>query len=95
MLSNTVTAKRRSLVARGESEEVVVAVHNAGSPIPREALGSIFDPLVRSPPEGANPPNSIGLGLFIARAIERAMAARSMLRRRPIGHDLHGSPSSI
>ena len=58
-----------SLVARGESEEVVVAVHNAGSPIPPEALGSIFDPLVRSTPEGENAPNSLGLGLFIARAI--------------------------
>jgi hypothetical protein len=57
------------LVVRGESEEVVIAIHNAGLPIPREAMGSIFDPLVRSPPEGANPPNSIGLGLFIARAI--------------------------
>jgi signal transduction histidine kinase len=61
--------KAASLVARGESEEVVVAVHNAGLPIPREAIGTIFDPLVRSPAEEENLSNSIGLGLFIARAI--------------------------
>ena len=61
--------KVASLVARGQSGEVVVAVHNAGMPIPHEELGSIFEPLFRGPPEGAIGRNNIGLGLFIARAI--------------------------
>ena len=58
-----------SVVARGQSEEVVVTVHNVGMPIPPEALRSIFEPLSRRPPEGADGRNNLGLGLFIARAI--------------------------
>lgn len=58
-----------SLVARGQSEEVVVEVHNGGVPIPLEALERIFEPLVHRPLEGANARNNVGLGLFIARAI--------------------------
>ena len=58
-----------SLVARGQSEDVVIEVHNTGVPIPNEALGTIFEPLVHRPLEGASARNNVGLGLFIARAI--------------------------
>jgi len=58
-----------SVVARGQSEDVVIEVHNTGVPIPNEALGTIFEPLVHRPLEGASARNNVGLGLFIARAI--------------------------
>ena len=58
-----------SVVARGQSEDVVIEVHNTGVPIPNEALGTIFEPLVHRPLEGASARNNVGLGLFIARTI--------------------------
>ena len=58
-----------SVVARGQSEDVVIEVHNTGVPISNEALGTIFEPLVHRPLEGASARNNVGLGLFIARAI--------------------------
>ena len=58
-----------SVVARGQSEDVVIEVHNTGVPIPIETLGTIFEPLVHRPLEGASARNNVGLGLFIARAI--------------------------
>ncbi len=62
------------LLARGESSDVVLSVHNDGSPIPAEALQTIFDPLVRATADLKKPrrPGSIGLGLYIARAVARA-----------------------
>jgi signal transduction histidine kinase len=61
------------LVARGErADHVVLTVHNWGPPIPREALATIFDPLVcgRSPEaQKQRRPGSIGLGLYIAREV--------------------------
>ena len=49
---------------------------NAGSIIPEGSLGSIFDPLVQVPVDGAGGPTggdaSLGLGLFIAREIVAA-----------------------
>lgn len=57
------------LVAQGHSEEVVLAIHNSGMPIPADATRSIFEPLVRRPPEAGDDAQRLGLGLFIARAI--------------------------
>ena len=58
-----------------EGDQVVLAVRNGGRPIPADAVGTIFDPLVR----GMSPelqkqrrPGSIGLGLYIAREIVTA-----------------------
>lgn len=56
----------------GESSDAIVTVYNSGPPIPPGELTKIFDPLVRGssaeqPKE--NRPGSIGLGLYIARAI--------------------------
>jgi signal transduction histidine kinase len=49
---------------------VTVAVHNGGQPIPAPAIPNIFEPLRRGGVDGAT--GSIGLGLFIARAIVSA-----------------------
>ncbi|CAA9385443.1 MAG: hypothetical protein AVDCRST_MAG64-895 [uncultured Phycisphaerae bacterium] len=63
------------LAASGEGADVVLTVHNGGPPIPPEALGTIFEPLVRgasleSPQQRR--PGSIGLGLYIAREVVAA-----------------------
>jgi signal transduction histidine kinase len=63
------------LSVAGEVDEVVIAVHNGGAPIPPDAVATIFDPLVRgSTPElqRQRRPGSIGLGLYIARAVATA-----------------------
>jgi signal transduction histidine kinase len=59
-----------TLRARGKSDGVTVAVHNGGAPVPPETIPVIFEPLARGRPESAT--GSIGLGLFIARAIVSA-----------------------
>jgi signal transduction histidine kinase len=57
------------LTANGGTDSVTLAIHNSGTPIPAEQCRSIFEPLVRNT-QGAGPSEgSIGLGLFIARAI--------------------------
>ena len=47
-------------------DSVRLSVHNHGNPIPIESQRTIFEPLARGEPDGAQ---GIGLGLFIARAI--------------------------
>jgi signal transduction histidine kinase len=57
---------------RRETEKVVLTVHNEGTPIPRNALQTIFDPLARATPEKLETradSTSLGLGLYIARTI--------------------------
>jgi signal transduction histidine kinase len=61
-----------TLAAKEEDEAITLAVQNGGKPIPPEALPSIFEPLARGPGEGTASGRSIGLGLFIARAIVAA-----------------------
>ncbi len=56
----------------GSGEEVMIAVHNKGEPIPPEALVHIFDPLKSPPPKAKADKMSLGLGLFIARAVMMA-----------------------
>lgn len=59
----------------GEGSDVLLAVSNGGPPIPREALPTIFDPLVRGSTADSQKqrrPGSIGLGLYIAREIVTA-----------------------
>ena len=58
-----------SVRGRGDEERVVVAVHNFGVPIPKDSQNSIFEPLVRGATHPSVNATSIGLGLFIARAI--------------------------
>lgn len=56
-----------TLTARGDGDSVTLAVHNGGPPIPPDVLPFVFEPLARGRGESAG--HSIGLGLFIARAI--------------------------
>lgn len=52
--------------------DAIVTIYNGGPPIPPGELAKIFDPLVRGSSAEhpkANRPGSIGLGLYIARAI--------------------------
>jgi len=57
------------LMIRGEPDAVRLTVHNEGRPIPPERQASIFEPLTRYHPTDEGEATSIGLGLFIARAI--------------------------
>ncbi|MBJ7310358.1 sensor histidine kinase [Rugamonas sp. CCM 8940] len=57
--------------AHGDADFVTVQVTNFGPPIPKASLESMFRPLVQLPAtlEDARPSTSLGLGLYIARAI--------------------------
>jgi signal transduction histidine kinase len=61
------------VTVRGNEKEVTVSVHNEGMPIPRDAIGRIFDSLTRGGIEedSANPPGliNLGLGLYITKEI--------------------------
>jgi signal transduction histidine kinase len=59
-----------TLTGQEQGHSVTLTVHNGGPPIPPEALPYVFEPLARGRTEGAS--HSIGLGLFIARAIVSA-----------------------
>jgi signal transduction histidine kinase len=59
-----------TLTAQEEGDAVTLAVHNGGQPIPVAAIPCIFEPLSRGRDESAA--GSLGLGLFIARAIVSA-----------------------
>ena len=52
------------------SDSVTLAVQNGGPPIPPDVLPFVFEPLARGPGQSAG--HSIGLGLFIVRAIVSA-----------------------
>lgn len=61
------------VVLSGEADAVRLTVHNFGVPIPAEALGTIFDPLVRNADEELGQPStSLGLGLFIVKEVVNA-----------------------
>jgi len=58
---------------RGDAASVHLSVHNHGVPIPEEAIGTLFDPLVRSADEELGQPStSLGLGLFIVKEVVTA-----------------------
>jgi signal transduction histidine kinase len=59
-----------TLTGQDQGNSVMLTVHNGGPPIPPEVLPHVFEPLARGRAEGAS--HSIGLGLFIARAIVSA-----------------------
>ena len=59
-----------TLTAVEEGDAVTVEVHNGGVPIPPAMMASIFEPLARGGKAGGV--HSIGLGLFIARALMSA-----------------------
>jgi signal transduction histidine kinase len=61
------------LTLSAHGDHVRISVRNEGPPIPRDAIATIFDPLVRgdAAPESRKyrRPGSIGLGLYIAREV--------------------------
>lgn len=59
------------VVAVGQDDEISLAVHNGGPPIPQEIMASIFEPMVRHT-QGAHTRQGLGLGLYIARQIALA-----------------------
>jgi hypothetical protein len=59
-----------NFTVRPQGDDVTLAVHNGGPPIPQHTLPFVFEPLTRGGAEGQA--HSIGLGLFIARAIVTA-----------------------
>jgi signal transduction histidine kinase len=59
-----------TLTAHQDGDSLTLAVHNGGPPIPPDLLPVVFEPLARG--QGAPASHSIGLGLFIARAIASA-----------------------
>lgn len=61
------------VTVRAEDDDVMLEVHNSGQPIPEEALGTLFDPMVRLAKEEKDRPHgSIGLGLYICRQVAAA-----------------------
>ncbi|MDR6609874.1 HAMP domain-containing sensor histidine kinase [Pseudomonas synxantha] len=59
-----------TLTLKGEVDSVRLTVHNDGTPIPVDAIPTIFDPLVRSASEELGEPStSLGLGLFIVKEV--------------------------
>ncbi|MGV8916487.1 MAG: sensor histidine kinase [Pseudomonas sp.] len=62
-----------NLTLTGDEREVTLEVHNYGEPIATDAIGTIFDPLVRSASEELGQPStSLGLGLFIVKEVVNA-----------------------
>lgn len=59
-----------TLTAEGDDDAVTITVHNGGAPIPPHLQSSVFEPLARG--GGEQGMHSIGLGLYIARAIASA-----------------------
>jgi signal transduction histidine kinase len=51
---------------------VVVAVHNAGPPIPVSLLSDIFEPMVRHVEDPGKASSGLGLGLYIAKEVVTA-----------------------
>lgn len=65
--------------ARMAGTEVAITVRNQGLPIATEAIGRIFDPLMRGVASGASQRESqasLGLGLYISREIAKAHGGR-------------------
>jgi signal transduction histidine kinase len=58
------------ITAQEQGDSVTLGVHNGGAAIPAALLPMVFEPLARGRSDGG--PHSIGLGLFIARAIVSA-----------------------
>ncbi|PBP90765.1 two-component sensor histidine kinase [Pseudomonas syringae] len=59
----------------GAEKAVGLVVHNEGKPIAEDAIGTIFDPLVRSTEENSETrgtSTSLGLGLFIVKEVVNA-----------------------
>ncbi|OAE16802.1 two-component sensor histidine kinase [Pseudomonas brenneri] len=72
-LQHGLNGQAPTLSLDGTPDSVELRMHNFGPPIPQAALGTVFDPLVRSATEelGSNS-TSLGLGLFIVKEVVQA-----------------------
>ena len=72
-LQHGLNGQAPTLSLDGTADSVELRMHNFGPPIPQAALGTVFDPLVRSATEelGSNS-TSLGLGLFIVKEVVQA-----------------------
>ena len=72
-LQHGLNSQAVTLSLEGTPDNVELRMHNYGQPIPQAALGTVFDPLVRSANEelGSNS-TSLGLGLFIVKEVVQA-----------------------
>jgi signal transduction histidine kinase len=61
-----------TVVARDDGDEVVLEVHNEGTPIPENAVSSIFEPMVRAGADTEQATGNLGLGLYIAEQVVTA-----------------------
>ncbi|MFO2463311.1 HAMP domain-containing histidine kinase [Pseudomonas sp. 15FMM2] len=61
-----------TLTLTGTVDSVILVTHNYGPPIPENALGTVFDPLVRNTSEEPGTSTSLGLGLFIVKEVALA-----------------------
>ncbi|HZS41811.1 MAG TPA: sensor histidine kinase [Polyangia bacterium] len=62
-----------SVFAEAQGDEVVLRVHNAGPPIPENAVKQIFDAMIRQPTQSREKnATGLGLGLYIARQVVAA-----------------------
>lgn len=60
------------MVARGDANEIVLSVHNEGSPIPFDRQHTIFDPFIHGiahEQKQVRRAGSLGLGLYIVKQI--------------------------
>jgi len=74
--------------AHGESQEVVLQVHNAGPSLPQSELPTIFDPFSRSAKQdiaAGNELKHLGVGLFVARQIVEAHSGKIGVTSTPQG----------
>ena len=55
----------------GDSKEVSLSVHNEGVPIPKDAIGGIFEAMIRGETDDSASTN-LGLGLYITKEIVSA-----------------------
>ena len=70
-----------TITAQEQGDSVTLAVHNEGHAIPPQVLPLVFEPLTRGRSESGS--HSIGLGLFIARAILAAHGGNIQVSSSP------------
>jgi PAS domain S-box-containing protein len=58
-----------TVTTRGERDQVVIEVHNGGEPITPEVAAVLFTPMKRGTSDSTRSGRSIGLGLYIVKAI--------------------------
>jgi signal transduction histidine kinase len=60
------------IAVKGGPKDVSLSVHNEGVPIPKDAIGVIFDSLIRGDSADGDTSTNLGLGLYITKEIVSA-----------------------